>query len=541
MKAKILFKNCKDFNTEDYIKKVVDCNDFDTWYKGKDDDFDNYINIDIARELFLLHIEKKTDIYILQDCDLDGLYSSTMLAKWLKDYYKIEPTIIIHKTKKHGLNDDYVMKKLKNKNGLLIIPDASTNDVKECEELSSHLDIIILDHHEIEVANPYAIVVNNQVGNVNHNGSGTTVTYKFMNCVGFGNIHNFYQYETYVFLSLISDIMSFKNIYNRFYIYNQMVDDNFCNTDYCLNWLSQLDIQTIDDICSFHSLLNAIIRVGELKDKKYLTEMFLKDEPNFKEIMDLKKLGTACKNLQKSIVDETIEHNLTIINKDTEKDKLIVGITRDDTTLSGLIAFYLTLKYEKPCIVLHKDNDKYKGSGRSINEVDNLKTLLTTSKQVDFVQGHEGAFGVSFKSYENIYKAIEYVTRQTPSIVTEIATIITNKAELDYIINEIEEKGYGIWGTDLKKPTILYQGSLKLENVNRIGASKTVLKINNDVPIIQFSIDDDKFNKIFKDVFNKVFNKGKRNLKIYCLGKPNINIYKGRTYNQFIADKTVVM
>lgn len=59
MKAKILFKNCKDFNTKDYIKKVVDCDDFDTWYKGKDDDFNNYINIDIARELFLLHIEKK--------------------------------------------------------------------------------------------------------------------------------------------------------------------------------------------------------------------------------------------------------------------------------------------------------------------------------------------------------------------------------------------------------------------------------------------------------------------------------------------------
>ena len=89
----------------------------------------------------------------------------------------------------------------------------------------------------------------------------------------------------------------------------------------------------------------------------------------------------------------------------------------------------------------------------------------------------------------------------------------------------------------MKKPTILYQGSLKLENVNRIGASKTVLKINNDVPIIQFSIDNDKFNKIFKDVFNKEW----KNLKIYCLGKPNINIYKGRTYNQFIADKTVVM
>ena len=119
------------------------------------------------------------------------------------------------------------------------------------------------------------------------------------------------------------------------------------------------------------------MRVGELKDKKYLTEMFLKDKPNFKEIMDLKKLGTACKNIQKSIVDETIEHNLEIFNKDVEKDKLIVANTHEDTTLSGLIAFYLTLKYEKPCLVVHDDNIDFKGSGRAINGIENLKTSET--------------------------------------------------------------------------------------------------------------------------------------------------------------------
>lgn len=538
MKAKILFKNCRDFNVEDYIRKVVGCNDFETWYKGENDDYNDYVNIQKAKDLFFKHLEKKSDVYILQDCDLDGLYSSTMLAKWLKDYYKIEPTILIHKTKKHGLNDDYIMKKLKNKKGLLIIPDASTNDVKECKELSSHLDIIILDHHEIEKENPYAIVVNNQVGNVNHNGSGTTVAYKFMECVGYNAIHEFEEYETYVTLSLISDIMSFKSIYNRFYIYNQMVDDNFCNinnTDYCLNWLSQLDIQTIDDICSFHSLLNAIMRVGELKDKKYLTEMFLKDEPNFKEIMDLKKLGTACKNIQKSIVNETIEHNLEIFNKDIEKDKLIVANTHEDTTLSGLIAFYLTLKYEKPCLVVHDDNIGFKGSGRAINGIENLKTLLVDSKQVSFAQGHEGAFGIGFKTKQDIIKAIEYVSNNLDDNITVVATCIESKADLDYIIYEIG-KYNDLWGTDLKVPTFLYKGDLITENVSRIGAKKNVLKIKNDVSVVQFSVDDDKFNKMFERVLN-----GDQNLKIYCLGTPNVNIYKGRKYNQFIAEKTAIV
>ena len=410
MKAKVLFKNCRDFTVENYVKKVVKCNDFEKWRQGINDDYNDYINIHKAKDLFFEHLEKKSDVYILQDCDLDGLYSSTMLAKWLNSYYHIQAEILIHKTKKHGLNDDYIMKKLKNKKGLLIIPDAGTNDVNECKELSTHLDIIILDHHDIEKENPYAIVVNNQVGDVNHDGSGTTVTYKFMECVGHGNAHDFWEYRSYVFLSLISDIMSFKSVFNRKFIYEQVFGGLFGSAcdDYQLNWLTQLGIRTIKDVCSFHSLLNAIIRVGELKDKKYLTEMFLKKEPNFKELTDLKKLGTACKNIQKSIVNETIEHNLEIFNKDIEHDKLIIANTHEDTTLSGLIAFYLTLKYEKPCIVIHDDDNGFKGSGRSVNGINNLKSLLVNSKQVSFAQGHEGAFGIGFKTEQNILKAKLY-------------------------------------------------------------------------------------------------------------------------------------
>ena len=63
-----------------------------------------------------------------------------------------------------------------------------------------------------------------------------------------------------------------------------------------------------------------------------------------------------------------------------------------------------------------------------------------------------------------------------------------------------------------------------------------VLKIKNDVSVVQFSVDDDKFNKMFERVLN-----GDQNLKIYCLGTPNVNIYKGRKYNQFIAEKTAIV
>ena len=64
--------------------------------------------------------------------------------------------------KKHGISLEHIDTE---KVHLVIVPDAGTNDVKQCKQLQEHgIDILITDHHEIEESNPYAVVINCQDG-----------------------------------------------------------------------------------------------------------------------------------------------------------------------------------------------------------------------------------------------------------------------------------------------------------------------------------------------------------------------------------------
>lgn len=85
--------------------------------------------------------------------------------------------MLFHVAKQHGLASDI---KVPESTSLLVIPDAGSNDVMQCQELSKAMDIIILDHHICDAPNPYATVVNNQMCDYpNKDLSGVGIVYKF--------------------------------------------------------------------------------------------------------------------------------------------------------------------------------------------------------------------------------------------------------------------------------------------------------------------------------------------------------------------------
>ena len=56
--------------------------------------------------------------------------------------------------KEHGLSENIVNYLLKNPIGLVLIPDAGTNDTKECKTLCElGFKVVILDHHQKENEN----------------------------------------------------------------------------------------------------------------------------------------------------------------------------------------------------------------------------------------------------------------------------------------------------------------------------------------------------------------------------------------------------
>lgn len=123
------------------------------------------------------------------DSDADGFTSSAILINYLHDLFPAwvenNLTYILHTGKQHGLNDhidDLIEKeKWNSKFGLVIIPDAGSNDTEECTRLKKEgVKTIVLDHHLCDVKNPDAIVINNQLSNYpNKDFSGVGIVWQF--------------------------------------------------------------------------------------------------------------------------------------------------------------------------------------------------------------------------------------------------------------------------------------------------------------------------------------------------------------------------
>ena len=193
-----LYENANN-DTSNILKEVLKNRGIDDYYTYLDLDesvvipYQKLDNIENAVDLFMNHFNNKNKIGVLVDEDPDGFCSASMMYLYIKrmdENYPVE--YILHKrAKAHGLSDDVI---IPNDIKLLIIPDAGTNDCKECKELSEQgVDILILDHHEKEEDNPYALIVNNQMSNSYPNKClcGAGVVYRFLQALDDENWNEF--------------------------------------------------------------------------------------------------------------------------------------------------------------------------------------------------------------------------------------------------------------------------------------------------------------------------------------------------------------
>lgn len=138
-------------------------------------------NMDDGIKMLMRHIKNNDKIYVLADEDCDGYTSASTLINYL---HRLFPTYVetnlsygVHEKKIHGI----VIKDIPTDIGLLIVPDASSNEYdihKHFYDLG--IDILILDHHEAPEPSSYACVINNQLCDYpNKAYSGVGIVYKF--------------------------------------------------------------------------------------------------------------------------------------------------------------------------------------------------------------------------------------------------------------------------------------------------------------------------------------------------------------------------
>ena len=158
MKKVVLKKNCiKELNTshnylEEYLLTLgIKAENVASFIgQPKDSDADQPMMLSNMKEAVVVahdEMNKGTPVFIQVDADTDGFTSAAIIYNYIKRRFPyLEVHYALHHGKEHGIVPEVIPENC----GLVIIPDAGSNDIEQQKELlRAGKKIIILDHHEV--------------------------------------------------------------------------------------------------------------------------------------------------------------------------------------------------------------------------------------------------------------------------------------------------------------------------------------------------------------------------------------------------------
>ena len=469
-------------NSSTFLKDYLEANsiyDIESYlhpHAGCFDDCWGYPNMLEAVELLDNAVYNHYKIGVLADSDADGQYSATIMYLFLKEL-NVTPVMFYHVGKQHGLRpskeENIVEQVIEKGIDLLIVPDASSNDAKECKELHDNgVEVLILDHHEITAPNPHAVIVNHHLGEgLNTALSGTGVVAKFVEAYCMNYMLPTPYYNDLVAASIISDVCDLTSMENRAY-----VDDG-------LNHLTHPTLKLMTEkLCSKgvnpHGLawgtnppINALTRGDNFEDKVRF----------FNAMVGIEKPEVALTVARRAHRIQTEEVKRIMAEVDTNIDNspkvIIAYCNSNDKNYTGLVANKLMSKYGKPIILLRQaDNLTWSGSVRSVIE---LASKINESGLAN-CQGHEHACGILVKK-SNLPKLIAFLDTldlsATPSIPVT-ASILPK--QITPTLCRICEDNKILWGHGLPAPTWHIKGRIDPNSIQFFEKRTTTIKFTID-------------------------------------------------------------
>lgn len=408
--------------------------------------------------------------------DTDGITSTKEVYGYLKLFTENVDYILNQREEGHGVIPNKVNPNTK----LLIIVDSSTNSVNECKELSERgVDIIIIDHHNKDVENPYATIVNPQTCDYpNKSLSGSAVCWQFLRAFDIINGIEFANdFVDLACVGLVGDMMSMMPMENRYIawaglmaIHNKMGNKGLYKL---FKELGKDYKPTTQDISYYIApCLNAIIR---LDDINILMDLFNTEEDDILKLIckEIKQKNEDRKRLTDEIVN-SLEGKLND-DKITIVDMTDSGFKK---AMFGLIANKISREKQKPTFVGKIENGEFYGSGRGFGDEIKLKETLFNSGLFNLVAGHENSFGVKF-NIDKLQDIKDFANKEFANLYNE------QFAEYDIEIEYEDMSEFNlklmddisvICGQGFPRPNFLIRG-LVIDECKKIGKEQNHTKL----------------------------------------------------------------
>lgn len=523
-----------------------------------------------AARALLECIQNNARALVVVDADCDGYTSSAILINYLQDAFPafVENYLswFHHEGKQHGLSDVIGV----NQYGLIIVPDAGSNNYAEHLELANlGIPVIVLDHHEAEITSPNAIVINNQLCDYPDKAlTGAGVTWQFCRYLDLIlNKQYANQYRDLVALGNMADMANLTEIETKHLITTGFRDENLKNP-FIVEMAKKNAFSLGDKITPMGAafyiapFVNAMVRSGTQEEKELLFKSMLKFKA-FEKVLSTKRghrpgeeetlvtqairTATNVKNRQTRTQDNMLEQLEGMIEaNDLLQHKVLLFLLKPgaiDKNIAGLVANKFMSKYQRPCCILTEcQTDKglvYQGSARGCDlaGITQFKDICESAPGVDYAQGHQGAFGLSLKA-DGVAAFLEYTDEILKDLSSEPIYYV------DYIYKNTNINGQNIldianlnelWGTGMPEALVAIDGlRISKDMVTVYSKRNLTLKITvGDVAIMMFNAPE--------ELCDKLQNQNPGYYTFDIVGKCNANEWGGRVTPQiFIEDYQIV-
>lgn len=467
--------------------------DYGRWIDASYDEFLDYKSLDCiddAVKMLNECIERRRDMAVIVDSDVDGFTSSAVLINFL---YKAYPEYaeqhikwLLHYGKMHGLED--MMERIDDNVSLAVLPDAGTNDVEFQNELVARgKKVLVIDHHPLQGKlnrGESVVIVNNQVCDYpNKSLTGAGVVWKvcrayedayicddgiynyanaFLDLVALGNISDMADFREYEIRAIVNTGMDWDNIINSFIL--EMIENNA----YTINKYGGLCYKGV--AFGITPYINAICRSGLMEEKETVFQAMLDmcaEEPvpsgkrgeKNKLVPRYVEAVRVAQNVKARQTKEQNEATAVIEDRLNDDDAVIIAICSPDEAkpeLCGLIANKLQAEHGKPAFVLIDNGTSYKGSARCPAgvPVDNFRQLCDDSKLTDYCAGHPLAFGASIPK-DNKDKFVKYLNSKLSGKISgnvyQVDVVLpSGKSNMEFF--KEMEASKPLWGQQISEP-----------------------------------------------------------------------------------------
>ena len=452
----------------------------------------------------VLHSKNNNElILIIGDYDADGTTAASVLYLYFKSInIDVEYYIPNRQTEGYGVSINSIEYAHKIGAKLIITCDCGITAIEQIDYAKQYnIDTIITDHHKQKDELPKAFAIlnpNREDCNYPFKGlCGAGVAFKL--CLGVNNalendIQDVLQYTDLVAIATTADVVPIIDE-NRLIVKEGLknIIQGRNKGIRALLRVSKLDTNSINVGKLGYWFIPKINAAGRLGDAARAVKLFTTNNPQFaNEIaIDLEN-----ENEKRKLITMQHENDAKIIINDSinfDKDKIII-LYKDDWHFGviGIVASRVKELYNRPTIILTKEDGVYKGSCRSIGGYDIVNALHECSDILENYGGHPMAAGLSIKEKHLKSFCIRMNEYTSNKLDGDLQPIINIDYELK--LSEINNRFIKFldylepFGPGNSKPVFSTTNIDQLSDVQLVGKDRDTLKFTVHNGVTSFNV-----------------------------------------------------